>query len=66
MAPYDGDVANVNVNQLEFFKIAEDTNQGGVWGTIRMIENTNSSWTATIPADIKPGTYVLRQEVCFK
>lgn len=66
MAPYEGDVANVNVNELEFFKIAEDTVKDGVWGTVKMIDDTNNTWTATIPADIKPGNYIIRQEVRWK
>ncbi len=64
MAPYEGDVAAVNVNELEFVKFAEgaaDTN--GVWGTVKLMDNTNSTWTATIPADIKPGKYIIRHEV---
>lgn len=65
LAPYEGDVAKVNVNKLEFFKITEDTvDDKGVWANVRMMDNTNGTWTATIPADIKPGTYVLRHEVC--
>lgn len=64
MAPYEGDIADVNVNQLEFTKFAEDTiDENGVWGTVRMMDDTNGTWTATVPADIKPGNYVIRQEV---
>ena len=66
MAPYEGDVAHVNPNNLEFFKIAEETNENGIWGTVRMIDSTNNTWTATIPADIKPGNYIIRQEVRLK
>jgi len=66
LAPYEGDVAKVDVNKLEFFKITEDTvDDKGVWANVRMMDNTNGSWTATIPADIKAGTYVLRQEVSY-
>jgi hypothetical protein len=64
MAPYEGNVSNVNVNNLEFVKFAEDTvDDKGVWGTARLVDN-NGDWTATIPADIKPGNYVIRHEVC--
>lgn len=64
LAPYEGDVAKVNVTELEFFKIAEDTvDSAGVWGTVKLMDKTNGTFTATIPADIKPGNYVLRQEV---
>ncbi|KAK0618939.1 glycoside hydrolase, partial [Immersiella caudata] len=62
MAPYSGDISNVNVNDLEFFKFAEDTvDENGVWANIRMME-ANNTFTATIPADIKSGTYVVRHE----
>ncbi|KAK0632917.1 hypothetical protein B0T14DRAFT_491182 [Immersiella caudata] len=58
MAPYRGDIAEARLNDLEFFKIAEDTvDENGVWGTVRMMDKTNHTWTATIPADIQPGTY---------
>lgn len=64
MAPYDGDVADVDVNELEFIKFAEDTvDEEGVWANVRMMDDTNGTWTATIPADIKPGNYIIRQEV---
>jgi hypothetical protein len=64
MAPYRGNISDVKVNELEFFKIAEDTvDPNGVWGTVRMMDKTNHTWTATIPADVKPGTYIIRQEI---
>lgn len=63
LAPYEGDIADVNVNELEFFKIAEDAiDEGGVWATDRLMDNAHT-WSAVIPADIKSGKYVLRQEV---
>jgi hypothetical protein len=65
MAPYQGDISKVDVNQLEFFKFGEDTMDAhGVWSTIRMLDVTNNTWTVVIPADIKPGNYIVRQEVC--
>lgn len=64
MAPYSGDIAKVDVNQLEFFKFGEEAvGADGVWGTDRLMDETNGTWTAVIPADVKPGTYVIRQEV---
>ena len=65
MAPYEGDVASVNVSQLEFVKFAEQTMDPAsrVWGTDLMMNKTNLTFTATIPADIKPGKYIVRQEV---
>ena len=64
MAPYEEDVANVNVNELEFFKFGEEAiGDDGIWGTVKLLDKTNGTWTATIPADIKPGKYIIRQEV---
>jgi len=64
MAPYDGDVHNISVNELEFFKFAEDTvDEAGVWANVRMMDKKNGTWTATIPADIRPGNYIVRHEV---
>ncbi|KAJ4387257.1 hypothetical protein N0V93_007846 [Gnomoniopsis smithogilvyi] len=34
----------------------------GTWGMGEMVTD-NSSWTSTIPASLKPGTYLLRNEV---
>ncbi|KAK4446703.1 glycosyl hydrolase family 61-domain-containing protein [Podospora aff. communis PSN243] len=63
MAPYTGDVSKVNVNELEFFKFAEDTvDENGVWANIRMVQ-ANNTFTATIPADVKSGTYIVRHEI---
>ncbi|MBE3042696.1 hypothetical protein IMZ48_09010 [Candidatus Bathyarchaeota archaeon] len=65
MASYEGNVAGVDVNELGFIKFAEDTvDEEGVWANVRMTDDTNGTWTATIPADIKPGSYVIRQEAC--
>ncbi|KAI0403231.1 glycosyl hydrolase family 61-domain-containing protein [Xylaria palmicola] len=64
MAPYEGNVSDVNVNKLEFFKIGEDTiDDNGVWGTVRMLNQTGGAWTTIIPADIKPGNYIIRHEI---
>jgi hypothetical protein len=64
MAPYTGDVAKVNVNELEPFKFAEEAvDNNGIWGNVKLMDNTNGTWTAKIPADIKPGTYIIRHEV---
>jgi hypothetical protein len=64
MAPYDGNISSVDVNALSFFKIYEDImDANGTWGTVRMMDVTNMTVTVTIPADIKPGNYILRQEL---
>ncbi|KAI0018983.1 glycosyl hydrolase family 61-domain-containing protein [Xylariomycetidae sp. FL0641] len=64
MAPYEGSIADVNVNELEFIKFSEDTiDSRGRWSTVRMMDDTDGTWTAQIPADIKPGNYVIRNEI---
>jgi len=64
LAPYSGDISKVNVNSLKFFKMAEEGlgADGKTWATDRMLAN-NGTWTTTIPADIRPGTYILRHEL---
>lgn len=64
MAPYSGPLDSINVNDLEFFKFAQDiVDDAGIWANVRMIDKTNGTWTATIPADIKPGNYIVRHEI---
>ncbi|KAF1816150.1 glycoside hydrolase [Eremomyces bilateralis CBS 781.70] len=77
MAPYEGDIAAVDVNKLQFFKIDEealyaDEQFGEIddvpwavkpnWATDKMIQ-ANGVWNVTIPWDIKPGNYVVRHEL---
>jgi hypothetical protein len=64
MAPYEGDAATVNLQQLKFFKIQERglLRDNSTWATDEMIQNSNVSW-ATIPHDIKPGKYIVRHEI---
>ncbi|KAM7200331.1 Glycosyl hydrolase family 61 domain containing protein [Naviculisporaceae sp. PSN 640] len=64
MAPYEGPVNKVDVNKLEFFKIGEESfDSEGVWGTTKLLDTTNGTWTTKIPADIKPGNYIIRHEL---
>jgi hypothetical protein len=64
MAPYEGDIADVDVNQLEFFKIGEEFHdETGKWATEKLVDDPEGKWTVKIPADIKPGLYVVRNEV---
>jgi hypothetical protein len=64
LAPYTGDLAKVNLNQLKFFKIAEDAlhNDNKTWATDKLIAD-NGLWQTSIPGDISKGTYVLRHEL---
>ncbi|KAJ5281991.1 hypothetical protein N7478_007363 [Penicillium angulare] len=52
---------------LEFFKISavglvDDTDVPGAWGDDQLIAN-NNSWLVEIPPTLKPGYYVLRNEI---
>lgn len=64
MAPYNGSIDAVDVNRLNFFKIAESGLQPDKksWATDVMVGNDNRT-SAVIPWDIKPGKYVVRHEV---
>ncbi|KAF2420971.1 glycoside hydrolase, partial [Tothia fuscella] len=77
MAPYEGDLSEVNVNKLQFFKIHEGglypDQQFGKMDTVpwsvkpnlatdKMIWD-NGVWNATIPWDNKPGNYIVRHEL---
>jgi hypothetical protein len=64
LAPYSGELSSVDLNVLRFFKIAEDAWHSDRldWATDRLIAD-NGLWTTGIPADIKPGSYLLRHEL---
>jgi hypothetical protein len=64
LAPYAGDLAKANLNDLKFFKIAEDAlhADGKTWATDKLIAD-KGLWDTAIPGDIKPGNYVLRHEL---
>jgi hypothetical protein len=64
MAPYSYPLSSLDATQLSFFKFAQDTvDATGVWANIRMMDDNNKTFTATIPADIKPGKYIVRHEI---
>jgi hypothetical protein len=63
LARYTGDLASVDLNALRFFKIAEDAlHADGTWSTDKLIAD-KGRWTTAIPADVRPGSYVLRHEL---
>jgi hypothetical protein len=63
MAPYEGDISKVDVNQLKFFKIHEvGEYPNGSWSTDKMISDSGA-WNTTVPWDIKPGKYIVRHEL---
>jgi hypothetical protein len=63
MAPYSGDVKDVDVTKLKFFKIDEAgfDKKARLWASDKMIKRGNK-WTTTLPWDIKPGKYIVRHE----
>lgn len=64
LGPYSGDLNAVNITDIEFFKIAELglSPDGQTWATQVLTANDNVT-SATIPHDIKPGSYVVRHEI---
>ncbi|KFZ03737.1 hypothetical protein V502_10705 [Pseudogymnoascus sp. VKM F-4520 (FW-2644)] len=67
LASCNGECETVDKTSLKFFKIGEEglidgATAPGNWASDKLIANSNT-WVATIPADIAPGNYVLRQEI---
>ncbi|KAI8668603.1 hypothetical protein NCS57_00672000 [Fusarium keratoplasticum] len=68
IAPCNGDCASVDKTQLKWTKIAEEgvvsgpANAGGTWATDKLRQNGGVN-SATIPASIAPGKYVIRNEL---
>jgi hypothetical protein len=64
MGRYEGDISNVDVNEVEFFKIGEVglLPDGTTWGTDVLTANENVT-SVTIPHDIAPGNYIIRHEI---
>jgi Auxiliary Activity family 9 (formerly GH61) len=64
MGRYNGDIADVDVNRIDFFKIAEMglLPDNVTWATNVLTANENVT-TVTIPHDIAPGNYVVRHEL---
>lgn len=64
LARYEGNLSHHNPTTLKWFKVAEEGLEGDskTWATDRMLAN-KGVWRTTIPADIKPGTYLLRHEL---
>lgn len=67
LAPCNGDCSQVAKGDLKFFKIWEEglidgSSPPGQWSTDELIAN-NFSISATLPASIAPGNYVLRHEI---
>jgi cellulase len=64
LAPYEGELSNVDIGKLKFFKIAEMglLDDGVTWATNVLTANDNVT-AVTIPHDIKSGSYLVRHEL---
>ncbi|KAK6225843.1 glycosyl hydrolase family 61 [Colletotrichum tabaci] len=62
LAKCAGDCSNATKADLKFFKIAEKGLTGGSWATDELAGN-GDKWDVTIPSDIAPGSYVLREDI---
>ncbi|KAA8631818.1 hypothetical protein SMACR_05160 [Sordaria macrospora] len=62
LAACNGDCETVDKTSLRFFKIDGAGYNNGVWAADALVNNGNS-WLVQIPADLKPGNYVLRHEI---
>ncbi|CAG8952224.1 hypothetical protein HYFRA_00000964 [Hymenoscyphus fraxineus] len=67
LADCKGDCTTVDKTSLEFFKISEaglidGTTKPQKWAATELIAQGNK-WEITIPANVKPGQYVLRHEI---
>jgi len=62
LAACNGDCETVDKNSLRFFKIGGAGYDGTTWAADALVRNGNS-WLVQIPADLKPGNYVLRHEI---
>jgi len=64
LARYEGELEKVNVNDLEFFKVAELglAHDGVTWATDVLTANDNVT-TISVPYDLKAGNYVVRHEI---
>jgi len=62
MAPYEGDLSNVDVYKLNFLKVCgRSVSKEGNQATDDLISH-NNKWNAIIPWDIEPSTYILRHK----
>ncbi|KAF4969825.1 hypothetical protein FZEAL_10158 [Fusarium zealandicum] len=66
LAPVAGAFTNIDKSRLKFAKIAEQGlvsgSNPGKWASDALMADS-FSWDVTIPANLKPGNYVLRHEI---
>ncbi|KAK1751319.1 lytic polysaccharide monooxygenase [Echria macrotheca] len=70
LAPCNGDCTQTDKTTLKWFKIEQagqislgvGGGKAGYWAADKLRDN-NGAWTVAIPSSIKPGNYVLRNEI---
>ncbi|OBZ67998.1 Polysaccharide monooxygenase Cel61a [Grifola frondosa] len=62
MASCNGDCTNFDVSGAKWFKIDAAGYTNKVWASTNLIAN-NNSWTTTIPSQLAPGEYLMRNEI---
>ena len=62
VAPYTGDIASVNKEELKWTKIQANGYEDGEWAAIKLISQ-NNTWPVTVPSDLKACKYVFRHEI---
>ncbi|KAK7983215.1 hypothetical protein PG989_010617 [Apiospora arundinis] len=62
VADCGGDCAQADVNALKWVKIDESGYEGGKWGAAKLVAN-GGTWTTKVPANLKAGNYVFRNEI---
>ena len=62
VAPYTGDVASVNKEELKWTKIDAAGYEDGEWAAVKMI-GQNNTWPVTVPETLAAGKYVFRHEI---
>ncbi|PSR74620.1 hypothetical protein PHLCEN_2v9686 [Hermanssonia centrifuga] len=65
MASCEGSCTQFDATNAKWFKLDEDGYDNGVWASTKLIQN-NLSASTTIPADLKPGEYLIRHEIQVK
>ncbi|KAF1833856.1 hypothetical protein BDW02DRAFT_358887 [Decorospora gaudefroyi] len=62
VAPYTGDIADVNKEELKWTKIEGAGYENGEWAAVKMI-GQNNTWPVTVPESLAAGKYVFRHEI---
>ncbi|KAK8103417.1 Cel61b [Apiospora kogelbergensis] len=62
VADCGGDCSKADVSSLKWVKIDEMGYEGGQWGAAKLVAN-GGTWTTKVPANLKAGNYVFRNEI---